>query len=66
METMTPQHEDFVDDFFGPPSQETSPIQENAPLTCFLCGKPSLSFEQGIHPNCARKEKLSEDCNPVL
>ncbi len=66
MQTITPRHEDFVDDFFGPPGQETLPVQEDAPLTCFLCGKPSLPSDQGIHPNCSRKEKLSEDCNPVL
>jgi hypothetical protein len=66
MQTTTPRHEDFVDDFFESHSQETPPVQEDAPLTCFLCGKPSLSSEQGIHPNCARKENLSEYCNPVL
>ena len=66
MQTTTPRHDDFVDDFFGPSGRETSPVQEDAPVTCFLCGKPSLLSEQGIHPDCARKEKLSEDCNPVL
>lgn len=66
MQTITPRHEDFVDDFFGPVGQETPPVQEDAPLTCFLCGKPSLPLEQGIHPDCARKEKLSEDRNAML
>ena len=66
MQTTSPRHEDFVDDFFGPHGQETPPVQEDAPLTRFLCGKPSLPSEQGIHPACARKEKLSEYCNPVL
>jgi hypothetical protein len=66
MPTATPRHEDFVDDFFGSHDQETPPDQEDAPLTCFLCGKPCLSSEQGIHPACARKEKLSEDYNPML
>ncbi|MCA1568096.1 MAG: hypothetical protein LC803_21125 [Acidobacteria bacterium] len=66
MQTMTPRHEDFVDDFFGSAGQETLPIQEDAPLTCFLCGRPSLPSEQGIHTDCARKENLSEAFNTML
>lgn len=66
MEITTPRHEDFIDDFFESSGQEILPVQENTPLTCFLCGKPSVSSERGIHPDCARKEKLSEYCNPVL
>lgn len=66
MQTMTPRHEDFVDDFFGSHGQEPPAGQEDTPLTCFLCGKPSLPSEQGIHPDCAREENLSEYCNPVL
>lgn len=66
MRTATPRHEDFVDDFFVPTGRETPPTQEDAPPTCFLCGKPSLPSERGIHPDCAREENLSEDCDPVL
>lgn len=66
METTTPRHEDFVDDFFESNGRETPAAQEDAPLTCFLCGKPSRPWEQGVHPDCARKENLSEYCNPVL
>jgi hypothetical protein len=59
MQTMAPQHDEFVDDFFGPESRETLPVQGDAPRTCFLCGKPALPSERGIHPDCARKENFN-------
>jgi hypothetical protein len=59
MQTVTTRHEDFVDDFFSPVGREILTIQEDTSRTCHLCGKPSLPSEQGIHPECARKENLN-------
>lgn len=58
METVTTRHEEFVDDFFGPAGREDLTGQEDTARTCFLCGEPSLPSEQGVHPDCARRENL--------
>jgi hypothetical protein len=61
METVLNHDDHLVDDFFLPKGQQIQHFQENTPIKCYLCGKPSLASEEGVHAACAEKENLSDE-----